>query len=182
MAATYDATIQLSTDDGLKTDPIDKDTTNIGGSNTKYKVTIVSGEGAVWLLYSDPYYGRGGVGVGQSIIAYPTGKTEKAGFTIKSVQAFNVTHPGMCLFEHENYKGNKLHLQASVPDITESFPAGEVPGLSSVIATSGQWKLYLEKDFNGDYKEVNAINQRVELWSLGSVNDKVKSVKLVRAS
>ena len=186
MELEYYSSIQLFTEDEtISSENYCNDVGNVesaGFSYTKYKVTKEAGDGAVWLVYSEPNYGGAGSGVGNSEFAYP----EKVGmlrpgFAIKSIQAFNVTQPCICLFEHSQYRDNKLPTEQSVNDIRKSFPPGEVARMSSAIACSGLWSLYTKPAFNGPNQDVDALggNQAVPLFKL---NDLVQSVKLVRAS
>ena len=73
------------------------------------EVTQLSGKGVVQLVYSKKNYGRGGFREGKVCVVFPflSGKG-KPGFRIQSAQAFNVTDPCMCPFEHTNCWGNKL--------------------------------------------------------------------------
>ena len=184
MASGHNSGIQLFTEDEtISSDVYYNDIGNVesaGFSYTKYKVTKRSSDGAVWLVYSEPNYGRAGSGVGKSNFAYPdqVGMIS-AGFVIKSIRAFDVTQPCICLFEHSQYRGNKLAIQESVPDITTTFPPGEVAGMSSAIACSGLWSLYTKPGYNGHpLQNVDALagNQAVP-----SFPQLVQSVKLVRA-
>lgn len=187
MAAGYRSSIQLFTEDEtISSDKYYNDVGNVesaGFSYTKYKVTKEAGDGAVWLVYSEPNYGRAGGGVGSSMFAYPdqVGML-RAGFAIKSIQAFNVTQPSICLFEHSQYRGNKLPTEQSINDIRKSFPPREVAGMSSAIAFSGLWSVYTKPAYNGPHQDVDALvgNQAVPLFQ--QLNDLVESVKLVRAS
>lgn len=178
------SSIQLFTDNGLSSDEFYNDVSHIedaGLSYTHFQVTKQSREGAVWVVYSEQNYGGAGGGVGTSKVALPNEKCKiKAGFSIKSIQAFNVTNPCICLFEHSEYRGYKKAFQASVNNIEEVFPTDRIAGASSAIATSGEWHLHAAVSYTGPKEVVNAL-QTVQEKSLFSLNDKVKSVELVRA-
>lgn len=187
MASGYHSSIQLfNEDESLYSDRYYRDVGNVessGFSYTKFKVTKESGDGAVWLVYSEPNYGRAGGGVGSSVFAYPDQLyVVSAGFAIKSIQAFDITQPCICLFEHSQYRGNKMAIDQSVEDIRKFFPPGEIAGLSSAIATSGKWSVYTKPGYNGPHQDVDALggSQSVPIFQL--LNDKVQSVRLVIAS
>lgn len=182
---THYSSIQLLTDDGVSSDDYNTDVAQIddgGFSYTHFQVTKNSRNGAVWVVYSEYNYGRDGCGTGTSLVATPdiVGKI-KAGFPIKSIQAFNVTDPCICLFEHSNYRGNKKAFEATVTNITEFFPTDEIAGASSVIATSGKWHLHAGVGHTGPKQVVDALNGTQSI-ALLKLNDKVKSVDLLRAS
>ena len=183
---THYSSIQLFTEDGLSSDEFDKDVGQIetaGFNYTHFQVTKKSRNGAVWVVYSENNYGSSGSGVGASMFALPdkVGKI-KAGFSIKSIQAFNITSPCICLFEHSEYRGNKKALQASVDDISEFFPTGQIGGVSSAIATSGEWHLHTGVGHTGPKQIVNALQTTQSISLFKQLNDKVKSVQLLRAS
>ena len=182
---THYSSIQLFTDDGTSSDDYNTDVAHIedgGLTYTSFQVTKNSRNGAVWVVYSEYVYGSEGSGKGESCVATPdkVGKI-KAGFRIKSIQAFNVTVPCICLFEHFNYRGNKRAFQATVTDISEFFPTGEIAGASSAITTSGKWHLHAGVGHTGPKQEVDALKGIIQLPQL-KLNDKVRSVDLLRAS
>ena len=187
MASGYRSSIQLFTEDeSVCSDKYYRDVGNIesaGFSYTKFKVTKEVGDGAVWLVYSEPNYGRAGGGVGSSVFAYPDQLyVAIAGFAIKSIQAFDITQPCICLFEHSQYRGNKLAIAQSVEDIRKFFPPGEVAGLSSAIATSGKWSVYTKPGYNGPHQDVDALGGSQSVPLFQTLNDKVQSIQLVIAS
>ena len=186
MASGYKSSIVFSTDNGISSDEIYRDVSKMDDVSLNYtqcKVEKLSGDGAVWIVYSAEDYGRAGSGTGSSYIVYPyqTGVV-KPGFTIKSAQAFDVTQPCMCLFEHSDYRGNKLATGQSVEDIRKQFPNGQVAGMSSAITLTGLWELYTKPAFNGGKDAVDATKGTQEVPLFKNLNDKVESVKMVRAS
>ena len=188
MASGYHSSIQLFTsDDAISSDKYYHDVGAIeaGGLDyVKFEVEKTSSDGAVWIVYSEKNFGRDGAGQGKSFIAFPSLSCGKVnpGFAIKSIQAFDVTQPCLCLFEHKDYRGNKLATEVSVDDIRKMFPNDQVAGMSSAIATSGLWSLYTNPSFNGPHQDVNALNAQQEVALFTTLNDLVESVKLVRAS
>ena len=147
---------------------------------TKCEVAKLSGEGAVWIVYSEKNYGRDGYGRGSSYVVLPDARgLISPGFRIQSAQAFDVTQPCMCLFEHYSYRGNKLATSQSIEDITNQFPPGGAAGVSSCIALSGLWQVCTKPAFNGSRMEVTGPENM--LW-FRDLTDKVQSIKLLRAS
>lgn len=186
MAAGYHSSIQLFTSDGLSSDKYYHDVGQIESGGHDYvslEVEKTSGDGAVWIVYSEVNYGREGSGMGKAYIV-STSATGRIcpGFAIKSIQAFDVTQPCICLFEHSGYRGNKLATEVSVDDIRKQFPPNQVAGMSSAIATSGLWSLYTNPSFNGPHQDVNALNGEQDIDAFTTLNDQVESVKLVRPS
>lgn len=186
MAAGYRSSIQLFTSDGLSSDKYYHDVGAIesgGYDYVSFEVEKTSGDGAVWIVYSEKYYGQEGSGSGQAYIA-STSATGRIypGFVIKSIQAFDVTQPCICLFEHFGYRGNKLATEVSVDDIRKMFPTGQCAGMSSAIAISGLWSLYTNPSFNGPHQDVDALNAEQDISAFTTLNDQVESIKLVRPS
>ena len=146
---------------------------------TQCQLTHIAEEGAVWIVYSEEHYGRSGEG--SSFIVYPenSGKID-VGFTIKSAQAFDVTFPCIALFEHGNYRGYMSATNASVENITESFPTNVSAGASSAIALSGSWIIWSLIGYNGTKLQLlDAIDNKQEV-GLFKDNDKGESLQLVR--
>ena len=108
----------------------------------------------------------------------------KVPFKVKSAQAFNVTTPCICCFEHSEYRENKLQLQASDPDVTQNFPVGKVPGMSCAIGMKALWYLCTKPGYNGAFIKMNALDDKQEYPHFGllGINDQVASVEMVRMS
>ena len=183
MASGYKSSITFMTATGLKSDVHYRDVSTMEDESEVYttcEVEKVSGEGAVWIVYSEKNYGRAGGGNGSSFIVLPDAYgLVDPGFRIQSAQAFDVTQPCVCLFEHSEYRGNKLATGQSVEDIRNQFPPGEVAGMSSCIALSGLWQVCTRPAFNGARRDVTGP-ENVPLFP--ELNDKVQSIKLLRAS
>lgn len=153
-----------------------------------YRACVVSkplsGDGAVWIVYSAENFGGAGCGDGKSQVVLPNefGKQVPCQFQIKSAQYFNITHPCIALFEHFDYRGNMLATDKGIKDITPNFP-DSVAGLSSCIALSGSWTLYTKPAYYGAKLNVDALQKTEMMPSLEKdMNDKCKSVKMMRAS
>jgi hypothetical protein len=184
----YHSNIQLFSDSGsIHTDKYYTDLAQMDDTGFDYvqlKVEKTTGEGAVYVVYSEPNFGRAGGGKGQSYIVYPndSGRMIRPGFSIKSFQGFNVTQPCICLFEHSQYRGNKYSTNRSLTDIRDIFPPEEVAGMSSAIALSGLWRVCTKPGFNGAKQDVDALKEKKEISLFSDLNDKIKSAELVRAS
>ncbi|KAL5477812.1 hypothetical protein EMCRGX_G024659 [Ephydatia muelleri] len=74
--------------------------------------------------------------------------TIQANNNIRSAQGFDVTVPGLVLFEHINYKGYGQKYVISDQDISSSFPAGTKEGVSSAVVTGGKWRLWTKKNMH----------------------------------
>ena len=183
MASGYASGITFFTFNGLKSNVYYRDVSTMVDESVIYttcQVKKASGEGAVWIVYSEKNYGGVGSGNGLSHIVFPDvhGLVDPD-FRIQSAQAFDVTQPCMCLFEHSKYRGNKLATGQSVEDITNQFTPGEVAGISSCIAHSGEWQLCTKPAFNGARRDVTGPEN---VPFLSELNDKVQSIKLLHAS
>ena len=186
MASGYKSSIVFVTDNGIKSAEHFRDVSTLEDESQNYtqcEVSKLSAEGAVWIVYSESNFGRAGSGAGTSAIVYPSASgLLKPGFRIKSAQAFDITQPCMCLFEHSKYRGNKLATQSGVEDVRQQFPPGQVGGMSSSITTSGLWELWTRPAYNGARQEVDATQKTVENSLFEALNDQAQSVKLLRAS
>ena len=184
----YESSITFVTDAGDKTNEYYRDISSMEDDSqvyTKCEVSKLSGEGAVWIVYSEKNYGRAGEGAGKSCIVLPsaTGQIKpRPPFRIQSAQAFNITQPCICLFEHSDYRGNKLPTSQGIENIKQSFPTDEVGGLSSCVATSGLWYVYTKPAYHGTSRTVDATNGIKEVPFFEGLNDQLESLKLIRAS
>ena len=186
MASGYKSSIVFVTAAGVESAEYYNDVSTMDDESMVYtqcKVSKGSGEGAVWIVYSAENYGRAGSGRGDAYILYPSAcGLVSPGFRIQSAQAFNVTQPCMCLFEHSYYRGNKLATDQTIDDVRKQFPSGEVAGLSSSIVLSGLWQVWTKPGLNGGRQRVDATGRTQEVPLFEDLNDKVESVEMVRAS
>ena len=53
------------------------------------------------------------------------------------------------MFQHNNFRGYGVEFRTNNPNITESFPTGEIDGASSFVCTGGEWRLYTKTNYNG---------------------------------
>ena len=77
--------------------------------------------------------------------------TVRLPYPAMSAQGFDNQAPGIILFQFERYVGNSQFFHTSRSDITLYFPTG----VSSVIVTGGNWKLYGSKDFKPPIITIN---------------------------
>ena len=184
----HHSSIQLfSESEGIHTDKYYTDLAlmeDTGFDYVKLRVEMTSGKGAVYVVYSEPNFGRNGSGIGKSYVVYTdrSGEMIRPGFSIRSFQAFNVTEPCICLFEHSNYRGNKYSTNRSLSDIGDIFPPDQVDGMSCAIALSGLWRVCTKPAFSGAKQDVDALNERREIPIFTDLNDKIRATQLVRAS
>lgn len=135
-----------------------------------------------YVVYSEADYGSKDVGTACLVPAdFMSGSSEPVttDFNIQSAQGFNVETPGIALFQHYKFIGYAQGATSSNPDITSSFPIGEIDGASSVICTGGEWQLYTGKNFTEAYYTVQKGQCVTTLEDVG-LNDKIRSVKFIK--
>ena len=147
--------------------------------------TMIPGDiPTMWFVYSEKDWGHADSGVGSSIAVGDDGPKE-ASYPIVSAQGFNMVNPGIVLFEHSRYRGFGNLYQTSNPNITDSFPQGEISGASSMYISGGIWNLFSDFDYGG--KKLSYFGNE-DLWpgwyDFGdtSINDQAKSIKYIRAT
>ena len=152
-------------------------------SYTCCQISLDSADGTVWIVYSAVDFGKDGAGTGQSFVIYPkdSGRWIDVGFPIKSAQGFDVNTPTMAIFEHSQYRGTMLSTRMNISNLKPYFPPGAAPGVSSVIATSGLWRLYSKTGFNGSYCEVDAKHKTQEIRNFADIgfNDRAQSLEVI---
>ena len=182
----YHSSIQLfNENENIHTDKYYTDLAQMedtGFDYVKLRVQKTSGQGAVWVVYSEPNFGRGGNGKSYIVYTNKSDQILKPGFAIRSIQGFNVTQPCICLFEHSEYRGNKYGTNRSLDDIVDVFPPEEVEGMSSAIVLSGFWSVCTKPGLSGAKQDVDATSSVQEVSLFADLNDKIRSVQLVRAS
>ena len=75
MASGYKSSIAFVTDRGDKTKEYYRDISSMEDDSqvyTKCEISKLSGEGAMWVIYSEKNYGRAGEGAGRSLIVFPS--------------------------------------------------------------------------------------------------------------
>ncbi|KAL5477824.1 hypothetical protein EMCRGX_G024672 [Ephydatia muelleri] len=105
--------------------------------------------------------------------------TIQANNNIRSAQGFDVTVPGLVLFEHINYKGYGQKYVISDQDISSSFPAGTKEGVSSAVVTGGKWRLWTKKNMQGAYIDLTVSSPLTPSFVPLSMNDRVQSVQRI---
>ena len=110
---------------------------------------------------------------GQSSII-KSGDPVDVGFYIRSYQGYDTQ--GIALFTDFCYCGQGAPFTASDEDITDQFPVLERDGASSLIVSTGTWRLYSAKNYEGkhlgDYTKGTASPV---LW----YNDMTESIKIL---
>jgi hypothetical protein len=81
---------------------------------------------------------------------------------------------GLIVYENPNYKGMKLEISDSVPDLAGS---GLDDQITSVRVLRGSWLLCSARDFNGDCRTFDADNPNINSLNL---NDRVSSIRRLR--
>ena len=128
MASGYKSSITFVTERGDKTNEYYRDISSMAEDSqvyTKCEISKLSGEGAVWVIYSGKNYGRAGGGAGRLLVVFSSAtgwQLIQPGFRIQSAQAFDITQPCICLFEQSNYRSNKLATSQGIEDIKQQLP------------------------------------------------------------
>lgn len=141
---------------------------------------------SIWVLYNiykwDHHETTSRDGI---VVVAADGLVESSDRDILSAQGFNINNPGVILFEHSAFRGFGLSFQAESKNLSQSFPQGEISGVTSVIVTGGYWSFYDGYNFEG----INiALNGQTEFgpgkydFKDSQSNDKARSMRYVRAS
>lgn len=109
-------------------------------------------------------------------------KNEKdMGSSILSFQGYD--KEGIILFTHHNYCGKAELYTTDKADISDQFPPGVKPGVSSLVVYKYTWELYTEPNYRGpkisiDGKTSFGPGSRIPFVG-GSANDKAMSIKIL---
>ena len=136
-----------------------------------------------YVVYSAENYGTEGSGTGSEnfVPADPfsgSSTSIETPYIIQSAQGFDLGNPGLVMFQHNDSRGYAVEFRTNNPNITESFPTGEIDGASSFICTGGEWRLYAKTNYQGAYASVRS-GQFGNLGQFG-LNDRVKSIKFIK--
>ena len=133
-----------------------------------------------YVVYTARNYSRDGTGtsylVPQNALSGTSDPITAGGF-IRSAQGFDVSSPGLVLFEHVDYKGSGNKFVNSNKDINDSFPNGQVSGVSSAVVTGGKWRLYSGMNMQGGYIDVSVGSPLVRSFVDLGMNDVVQSIQ-----
>ena len=179
MASGYYSSITFKTGTGSESQAYKQDVPSLDDSQdyTMCKVSKLTGDGAVWIIYGEKNYGSTR-GDSQSFVVPPTEtKWIMPGFSIRSAQAFNITQPCICVFEYTNYKGSKLATCLPIEDIKKKLST--VQGISSCVATSGLWSVWTKPDNEGNSQKVDASNGITTVPFFEELKNLAQSVKLI---
>ena len=97
--------------------------------------------------------------------------------SIRSAQGFDITNPGLVLFEHANYKGNGRIFINSSKDVNASFPVHQAGGASSAVITGGKWRLFTKKNMQGSHIDLPHGSSLVPTFVPLGINDQVQSIE-----
>ena len=157
----------------------------IGGSYTKAAMVPGGNMPTMWFVYSAEDWGHAGSGTGESKEVGTSSGGVTVSYSIRSAQGFNITNPGISLFEHSKYRGYGNLFQSSIPDLTSSFPQGQISGCSGAYISGGVWNLYKGFNYTGGLLSYNGqTDLGPGFYDFGNLplNDQAKSLKYVRAS
>ena len=146
-------------------------------SDSKYEQGKMDGTNSYFVVYSVPNYYDNPTAASTVSTVVDCQDTTRFGFNVKSAQGFD--RNGITVFEHYYFCGNGKDYTESNSDITVNFPPNTIPGASSIIITKGWWSLYSQKNYQG-LITINAgtrFGPGTRINGLGSVNDKVQSIK-----
>ena len=142
-----------------------------------------SGDGTLWVVYTVKNWDHDHPGdrCTEHIVDPNTGSANVDPENTLSAQGFNVSNPGIILFEHSQYRGYGQLNTSDNPDLTQSFSQGSVSGVSSAIVTGGVWTLYKGFNYTGTQLGGEIGPGRHDFGFL-TTNDLAKSIKYVRPS
>ena len=137
-----------------------------------------------YVVYSAEVYGSKGSGTGSAsfVPSDPVSgscDTIQTPFSIQSAQGFDLNTPGLVMFQHENSLGYGVEFRCNDPNITESFPNGQIDGASSFVCTGGEWKLYTRTNYQGR-RPIDVTSGQFGNLKRFCLNDKIKSVKFIK--
>ena len=118
----------------------------------------------------------------EHIVSANTGSVDVSPANILSAQGFNVSNPGIIMFEHSQYRGYAQLFQSAVPDLTQYFSPGSISGVSSVIIVGGIWALYTDKNYKGVLLGGTELGPGMHDFGYLPIDDLAMSAKCIRAS
>ena len=158
---------------------------SIDGSYTKAVIIPGGHVLTMWFVYSADNWGKAGSGTGESKDVGTSSGGVTVSYSIRSAQGFNMTNPGISLFEHSKYRGYGHAFQSSMPNITTSFPQGQISGCSSAYISGGVWNLFKDFNYTGGMLSFNGqTDLGPGFYDFGGLplNDQAKSIRFVRPS
>ena len=184
MAGQIQSPVRLEDNDGTS-ETLFNSSGNIAGKYRKAAMVPGGNISSMWFVYSADRWGHAGSGTGSSKEVGTSSGGVTVSYDIRSAQGFNMTNPGITLFEHSEFRGFGNLFQSSIPDITRSFPEGEVPGCSGAYISGGVWNLYKGFNYTGGLLSFNGqTNLGPGFYDFGGlpINDQAKSIRFVRPS
>ena len=185
--STLDGPLELYTP-GTGSQQFYSSTDDTSPGYTHAKALPTSGEGSLWVVYTVTKWDKGHPSSREppvSFVIEPNkGSVDVSPNRILSIQGFNANNPGIILFEHSQYRGEGRLYTSSNPNITDSFPANTVEGVSSVIVLGGEWQLF--DGYNGqgtalEFEGSTVFEPQCRYYSFGgtAINDKAASIGLM---
>ena len=159
-------------------------TSSIQAGYNRADAVQTGGNGTIWIVYTVQNWDHDHPGdrCTEYIVEANTGSVDVNPANVRSAQGFNVSNPGIILFEHSQYRGYGQLNTSDNPDLTGSFSQGQVSGVSSAIVTGGIWALYKGYNYSGTKLGGSDIGPGRHDFGFLAVNDLAKSIKYVRPS
>lgn len=142
---------------------------------------LESSPGTLWVIYELENWGRDSPEKrGQyTVLQFPD--LPKGGLfdakAIRSAQGFDITNPGIILFEQQEYTGYGTKLEYACPDVMDIFLEGSTGNILSAIITGGTWMFY--DGFNYTGKQLSLNNQTDFGPGMYNFNDAFLTVKSI---
>lgn len=139
--------LRLSAVAGMRT--IFASNTNI--SPQFYQADVIPTEQeSLWVVYSTTNWNRFGIKDPPGVVIRAGKESKKLTKPISSVQGFNITDPGIIVFESVSFFGYGVSLDSPCKDFAFCLPQDrKSTGVFSVIVTGGVWRFYTERKFKG---------------------------------
>eukprot|EP00731_Ephydatia_muelleri_P023313 Em0015g896a len=131
-----------------------------------------------YVVYTVPNFASDESGTSCLVGVSGSSTSIRAGNYIRSAQGFDVTVPGLVLFEHINYKGYAQKFVISDENMKSSsrFLAGRPEGASSAVVTGGKWRL---SNIAGKYIDLTMESPLIPTFVPLGIKDRVQSVQRI---
>lgn len=176
--------LKLTSSDGALTKEIFKPTKSIEEA-AGFKIVQVINEDqdikSFYIVYGVEDYSPNGGGPSALVPPEPLNDMNQSvntTFVIRSAKGYDMQSPGIVLFQHPSFCGPSEQYRSTQPDITASFPPVSPTGVSSIICTGGEWKVYDKRDSQGS--SMTILPGQILRSLPGSINDRIMSVKFIK--
>ena len=131
-----------------------------------------------YVVYTVPNFASDESGTSYLVGVSGSSTSIRAGNYIRSAQGFDVTVPGLILFEHINYKGYAQNFVIADENMKSSsrFLAGRPEGASSAVVTGGKWRL---RNMAGKYIDLTMESPLTPTFEPLGIKDRVQSVQRI---